>query len=227
MSKGSDGRPVRVYVHGSGRTGADAWPQAPLTDAVFVELDPEASPSRQATAIADAAPANTPTVIAHSSGTVPVVLAVADGSLRIHRLVLVEPALYDIARGVPAIERHIAAMTAARTRAQGGDLPGYWAIVRPLMFGGPSEAARWEDEEPLARRFSRLTPPWGHGISAPMIEGIATLVVTGGWNGEYEAIAAVLARHGAEHRTLAGHGHRPQDDPGFAQLVEDFVASSP
>ena len=112
-----------------------------------------------------------------------------------------------------------------RTRAARELLGLYLAGGVDAILGDAAANHRGE-EEPLARRFSLLTPPWGHEIAPTTIEGIATLVVTGRWNDEYEAIAAVLARHGAEHRTLAGHGHRPQDHPGFAQLVKSFIVAS-
>jgi hypothetical protein len=51
--------------------------------------------------------------------------------------------------------------------------------------------------------------------------GVPTLVVTGGWNDEYEAIASRIV--GARHVTLAGHGHRPQDHPDAAGVVRSFL----
>jgi hypothetical protein len=70
----------------------------------------------------------------------------------------------------------------------------------------------------------RHSPPLprrgGHGIEAAAITGLPTLVVTGGWNAEYEAIAQALAAAGAEHRVLEGAGHRPQDLPDFARLLD-------
>jgi hypothetical protein len=61
-----------------------------------------------------------------------------------------------------------------------------------------------------------------------MLEEIPTLVVTGGWNAEYELIAARLVEAvGAEHHVRPGTAHRPQDDPGFLPLVELFEESLP
>jgi hypothetical protein len=55
---------------------------------------------------------------------------------------------------------------------------------------------------------------------------VPTLVVTGDWNDEYEAIAEELTVHGAEHRHLRGFGHRPQDHPDFPALVDEFAGSA-
>jgi hypothetical protein len=91
------------------------------------------------------------------------------------------------------------------------------------MFGGPFDAARWSEERPLAERWASTNLPWGHGVRAHALTGIPTLVVTGGWNTEYEEIAAVLAAHGAEHRVVHGAGHRPQDLPEFRPIVDRFL----
>lgn len=65
--------------------------------------------------------------------------------------------------------------------------------------------------------------PWGHGVRPDVITGIPTLVITGGWNDEYETIAGALARHGARHVVLKGATHRPQDLLGFAAAVDEFT----
>ncbi len=93
------------------------------------------------------------------------------------------------------------------------------------MFGRPATGEAWEEDEPLAARFAAVEPPWGHGIDATVFGAVPTLVVTGGWNDEYEAIAEHLAEAGAAHVRLVGHRHRPQDHPGFEALVADFTAS--
>lgn len=205
---------MRVYVHGSGRAGRDAWPCAPSDDAVFADFDPSLALEGKIDELAAITPLGA-TVIAHSAGAVPVTLAVAQGRIQASALVLVEPALYDVARGIPAIEHHIEVMTSARQRADAGDLFGFWSIVRPLMFGAPAEATSWNAEREFASRFASIELPWGHDITATMLAGVQTLVITGGWNDEYEAIAAVLMKAGATHVQLLGHEHRPQDHPDF------------
>lgn len=164
-------------------------------------------------------------VFAHSAGAVPVFLALQARALSLRALVLIEPGLYDIARGDAAIESHIDTMTRARALSSVGDLFGYWSIVRPLMFGGPAERSRWDAEKEAAATFEAKQPPWGFAVEASAIADLPTLVITGGWNAEYEAIAHVLEGHGASHLQLRGHTHRPQDHSGFAAAVEEFLHS--
>lgn len=212
---------MRLYVHSADRDGSSAWPSSGPSDARYLPLDLKRPLDEHAATLTDAAPRGA-TVFAHSAAAVPVALAAARLSPR--ALVLVEPALYDIARGHPAIEAHIAEITHAKAFADAGDLFGYWSIVRPLMFGGPADPACWESERAGVARFAARRPPWGFGVDAAMLRAIPTLVVTGGWNAEYDAIAEVLERHGAHRRTLPGQGHRPQDHPDFAATVETFLA---
>lgn len=217
-------RPNRLFIHGAGRRGSDAWPAFDEDDGEFLSFPDGSAIAEQASAIRDGCATGRTTLFAHSIGAVPASLAVAE-PVEVVGLVLVEPALYDIARGDAAIERHIAAVTEARAIAALGDLRGFWALLRPLMFGGSFDEARWEDEKPVAERWAVTNVPWGHGVRASMLDGLPALVVTGGWNAEYETIAEVLAAHGAEHRVLSGAGHRPQDMAGFADLVAEFESA--
>ena len=212
---------MRLYVHSADRDGASAWPSSAQSDTQYAPLDPARPLDEHAATLRDAAPRGA-VVFSHSAAAVPVVLASA--RLSPPALVLVEPALYDIARGHPAIEAHIAEISRARTAADAGDLFAYWSIVRPLMFSGPADPSRWESERQAVERFAARQPPWGFGLTDGMLGGIRSLVVTGGWNAEYDAIADVLERHGARRVTLPGHGHRPQDHPDFAAIVESFLA---
>lgn len=80
-----------------------------------------------------------------------------------------------------------------------------------------------EKERATAAGFEAKQPPWGFDVTGSAIAGVPTLVVTGGWNSEYEAIADVLAEHGASQVQLRGKNHRPQDHPRFAGTVEEFL----
>jgi hypothetical protein len=213
----------RVHIHGGGRRGADAWPHVADPRALFVSFPADASIEDQAEELAVEFRGGPLLVFAHSIGAVPAVLAAH--RLEVAGLVLLEPALYDIVRGDAAVERHIGIVTEARARAAVGDLQGFWAMMRPLMFGGPFDAGRWEDEQPVAAHWATTNLPWGHGVRARMLDAIPTLVVTGGWNDEYQVIGETLAAHGAEHRVLPGAQHRPQDLPEFADIVAGFEMS--
>lgn len=68
-----------------------------------------------------------------------------------------------------------------------------------------------------------MRPPWGFGIAAADIALTRTIVVTGGWNDEYEAIAAALVAAGAEHHVLTGARHRPQDLPCFDAVLSEVL----
>lgn len=214
---------MRVYVHGAGRQGTDAWPSIPTQGSQFACLDFTGPMDANVASLSALTPRDA-VVLAHSAGAVPVFLALQAHQIAPCALVLLEPGLYDVARGDAAIERHIDAMTRARTLSRRGDLFGYWSIVRPLMFGGPADRSRWDAEREVAARFEAKQPPWGFGVTSSAINGVPTLVITGGWNAEYEAIAGVLVGEGARHVQLSGTNHRPQDHSGFADTVDAFLS---
>ncbi|WP_435744492.1 alpha/beta fold hydrolase [Microbacterium sp. PMB16] len=215
----------RLYIHGGGRRGADAWPHVADPAARFLSFSPDSTIAEQMSGLVEEVGDRRVLMFAHSIGAVPAVLAAHH--LDVAGLVLIEPALYDIARGVADVERHIGIVTEARALAASGDLRGFWAVLRPLMFGGPFEMARWDEERPVAERWAVTNLPWGHAVRERMLDDIPTLVVTGGWNGEYEAIARILVARGAQHVVLPGAEHRPQDLPGFSAAVEAFEHSLP
>ena len=214
---------MRFYVHGAGRAGREAWPAQADDDAVFADHSAATTASDKATLLRDQCPEGDVVLVAHSLGAVPAALGMDLSSLS--QVILLEPALFDVARGDVAVEAHISAMTTARGSADAGDLSGCWQVVAPLMFGRPATEESWEEDRPLAARFAAVEPPWGHGIDATVFGAVPTLVVTDGWNDEYEAIADRLADAGASHVRLVGHRHRPQDHPGFEALVADFTGS--
>ena len=215
-----------VFIHGAGRRGREAWPTIERPDAQFLELPPHETPGQQAVRVVEAV-GDGASVVAHSYGGLVAALALPQLGERVRRLVLIEPALYDVARGTAAVEHHIAAMEAARSAFDVGGLEAYWHVVRPLMFGGEFASELWDAERPAAARMHALQVPWGHEVSAIEITRTPTLVVTGGWNDEYEAIAAALGVAGAQHHVLTGAGHRPQDLDAFNPLLDEFLADPP
>jgi alpha-beta hydrolase superfamily lysophospholipase len=214
---------VRFYVHGAGKGGRAAWPEQTDVDAVFADHSTTARMRDKAGLVVEQAPGGAVIVVAHSLGAVPVALAHAAGRLPASHVVLVEPALYDIARGEDAVEAHIGPMTAARGLAERGDLFGYWQVVAPMMFGREATREAWDEDEDLARRFASMDPPWGHGVTASVFNDVPTMVATSGWNREYDAIAGRLVDAGATHVLLPGARHRPQDHPDFESVLVDFV----
>ncbi len=212
-------------MHGAGRAGRAAWPEQSEADAVFADHSACPGMRDKAGIVAGQCPGEAVVLVAHSLGAVPAALAHAVGGILASHVVLLEPALYDIARGHSAVEAHIGPMTEARERAHGGDLFGYWEIVGPMMFGREATRESWPEDQDVAKRFADMDVPWGHGIEASVFGQVPTLVVTGGWNEEYETVAERLAEAGAAHVRLSGARHRPQDHPAFESTVVEFVAA--
>lgn len=210
-----------VFIHGAGRRGREAWSTIQRSDGRFLEL-PDEPLGQQAARVVEAVGEGA-SIVAHSYGGLVAAVALRELGERVHRLVLVEPALYDVARGIAAVEHHVAAMETARSAFDEGGLEAYWRVVRPLMFGGEFAPDLWETERPTAARLHELPVPWGHGVSAIEFATTPTVVVTGGWNDEYEAIAAALVVEGAQHHVLTGAGHRPQDLDAFNPLLDEFL----
>lgn len=189
----------------------------------FLAIDPLLPVEKQAALLADAL-SHTPdaTVVAHSWGGTLVGIAMAHNGARPAALVLVEPALFDLAPTNESVRDHISVMTDARALADAGDLRGFWDLVKPMMFGAEATDDAWAADEPHAARFARLTVPWGFDLDAALRELPPTLVITGAsWDG-YEAIAHALVQRGAEHAKLSGAGHRPQDLPDFTRMLDDW-----
>lgn len=212
-------------MHGAGRSGRAAWPEQEAAQAVFADHGSAARMADKAALVAAGCPDDVSVVVSHSLGAVAVALAHAAGSLPEVPHVLVEPALYDVARGEAAIEAHVGPMNDARARAAGGDLRGFWEVFARMMMGREATPDSWAEDRPVAERFAAMDPPWGHGLEATVFADVPTLVVTGGWNEEYEAIASRLALAGARHVALPGARHRPHDLPGFEHAVADFLAT--
>lgn len=206
-----------VLVHGAGPAGAAAWRRSWFEGAHALDLSLTRDVRERAEIVA-AATTDASVVVAHSHGAVPAVLALAIAPPR--HLLLVEPALYDVARGHPAIEAHVDGMHRAQRALADDGVEGFWRIVRPLMFGGPFDAARWDAERATATWFAGVQVPWGHGIAADDVRGVPTTVVTGAWNAEYDAIADALGGAGADHVVLPGAAHRPHDLEAFAAVLD-------
>ena len=132
----------------------------------------------------------------------------------VRSLALLEPACFDLARGKPAIEEHIAAMTpvfaaAADVSVSARDFSQRFADA---MGVEPPELPEDELEERVSR-LRALSPPWGVGLRSELGLPVRTLVITAGWSPLYDETAASLVDLGAKHLTLEGAGHRVQDDP--------------
>lgn len=226
-----------VFVHGSGRSGALAWPgQALALDlrrrrCHFLDLGGLTEPDEQRGALL-AALDGRGHVVAHAAGAVAALRAAEHVPGAVRSLVLFEPAPVAAVRGGPEVEAHLARMAAvladaADPRVRDGDV-----AVRYLTALGAPGAAIADPGDPalraLGRRLRRRTPPWDVPTDPDVVGRVATLVVTGAWSPLHDEVADALAGRGAEHRVLRGYGHRPQDHPDAnALLAAHWAAHEP
>ncbi|MCC2322311.1 alpha/beta fold hydrolase [Cellulomonas xiejunii] len=216
-----------VFVHGSGRAGAASWPQqAEAAEPGWLFLTREGvadDAARDAGRLLEWLRARGGGhVVAHSYGANAAVLAAQTEPGLVRSLALLEPACFDLARGNPAVEEHIAAMAPAFEVAADPSVSAR-EFSRVFAKGMGMEPPDVPEEELFARvsRLRALRPPWGVGLRVEQSLPVGTLVVTGGWSPLYEQTAAALVARGARHVTLEGHGHRVQDDPQALDVLRD------
>lgn len=219
---------IVTFFHGAGKAGASAWPRQ-VAEAeqgwVFLERlptgdDPENDASRIVMLLADAGGGH---VVAHSYGAMAALLAAGHEPELVRSLALLEPACFDLARGCPAVEEHIATMTPVFAAA--ADEAVTWREFSALFAAAMgTEVPDLPDTvlEAQVTRLRTLTPPWGTGLTAMKDLPVPTLVVTGGWSELYEQTAAALADYGAQREVVAGSGHRVQDAAVTNGLLRDF-----
>lgn len=217
-----------VFAHGSGNVGREAFPlqAASFPDAEFPVLpgyddapavgDVATAAQRLAMLAADA-----DALVGYSYGGVAAALAACLD--HVPALILVEPALFQLSRDRPATAALIDRLEPIYLDASQTDAAFGRALLLALRGEDPGEAATDE-----ALRWSRRTrlhgAPWRHPIDTNCIAETPTLVLTGGWNDEYEEVATALTELGATHAVLAGHGHRVIDHPDCSGRIREFVA---
>ena len=105
-------------------------------------------------------------VVAHSYGANAALLAAQTEPGLVRSLVLFEPACLDLARGGPAVEEHIAAMSPVFDVA---DDPSVSAREFSARFAAATGAAPPDlsdaELEAAVARLRGLRPPWGTGLS--------------------------------------------------------------
>lgn len=225
--------PRLVLVHGSG--GGTRWPaQRPLAERYTLVMATRAGyppnppleridfDEQAQDLLAILQPGDH--LVGHSYGGVIALLAAASSDVR--SLVVLEPPAYNVARGHPAVEAAIAEFEAlsptelppeeflrsfvqrvgAEYNAPSPMPPEVEASVRAMMV----ERAHWEAEIPFDALAAAAFPK---------------LVVSGGYNGAFDAVCDVLGdRLGAERAVLPGAGHSIQRVPGFNDLLVEFVS---
>lgn len=215
-----------VFLHGAGRAGAAGWPlhaPDPRPEWVFLDRTPEGDdPVRDAARILDVLEQRGPGhVVASSYGACAGVIAAQRSPDLVTSLALCEPACFDLARGKPAVEEHVVAMTPVYDVA---DDPAVSARAFSHLFAAAmgSEPLDLPDDvlEREAARLRRLRPPWDTGIVTEDGLPVPTVVVTGGWSALYDETAEALVALGATAVELPGAGHGVHRDPRVLPVLE-------
>jgi pimeloyl-ACP methyl ester carboxylesterase len=218
-----------VLVHGSGRRDG-AWPeQLELAGRYRLVLpyrrgyppSPEADPDFEADARDIVSLLEEPAhVVGHSYGGVASLVAAGLRPEDFRSVAVIEPPAFGIVRGQPEVEELIVR------------LEGAFRVDDPEEFDRAFYAAlglqrsydRLDAETlPVAEARRRERMPWEAEIPFERLDGIPVLVVSGDWNPAFEAVCDVLEeRLGAERAVFRGHGHVPQDAPGFNERLVSF-----
>jgi pimeloyl-ACP methyl ester carboxylesterase len=193
----------------------------------LVEMSPWSggpySPSKAARRLA--ATLDQPSVVAaHSFTAIGAVVAAADFPRLVSGLVLLEPALYSLARGRAAVEEHMARMQPVFDRTVNAPLDAFWGDFLTTITGDVVDGPFDDDDLARAQRIREGGAPWWYEVP-DVIGSIPTLVITGGWSADYEQIADVLEASGAQRLLLAGAGHRIQDHPDYPAAARAFAES--
>jgi len=219
-----------VFVHGSGRAGADAWPhQADVAEPGWQFLTREGvadDARRDADRVLDLLRAGGGGhVVAHSYGANAAVLAAQLEPAAVRSLVLLEPACFDLARGRAGVEEHVAALTPVFAVADDASVSDR-EFSRLFAEGTGTEPPDVPEEQlrEMVGRLRALQPPWGVGLRTERALTVRTLVVTGGWSPLYEETAEALVALGARHVTLEGVGHRVQDHARACDVLRQHWA---
>ena len=219
-----------VFVHGAGLAGAGAWPnQAVAAEAAWFflpRLGDTDDAARDAGRILEwLSAADGGHVVAHSYGANAALLAAQQEPSLVRSLALLEPAVFDLARGMPAVEEHITQMTPVFAVADDSSVSAR-EFSRRFAAGLGTEPPDGSERELEARvrRLRALRPPWGMGLTPDERLPATTMVITAGWSSLYEETAARLVELGARHVTFTGAGHRVQDDPRANGVLRDHWA---
>ena len=222
-----------VFAHGSGRAGVNAWPQQAelTTDAAFLTFPGYGQDLPVATnidawvhCILDACtePSH---VVASSYGGIAAILAAAARPDLIRRLILFEPAAYSLARGRTNVEARIDRMSPIMDSAPHLSASDYFVKFIGALTDAEPPPPQTDAEMTAAERLRLLAPPWNQSLPTQVFRDVPTLVVTGGWNQEYEEIAEAIALLGGEHRQLHGHEHRVADHEKANELIMEWSQS--
>lgn len=167
-------------------------------------------------------------LVGHSYGGVASLLAAAKRPESVRSLTVIEPPAFDVARGDPAVEELVAKVEAVYERKQeltteefGRAFSTAIGFERPVETPGPEILSAIDS-------LRRERPPWEAEIPFAQLEGVRTLVVSGGWHAAFDAVCDVLEeRLGAQRAVLSGSGHGAQHAPGFNERLVAFWEGMP
>lgn len=222
-----------VFVHGSGRFGAAAWPQqhrmAGRYDCLFVKrhgFDNVAAPqptdfgadTRIVLENLNGRPGH---LVAASQGAIAAMMAAVTRPDLVKSLSLFEPACLSLTADLPATTQHRALVGPLFERRESMSDADFLREFVRLVYSTEARMPATEDAQRAAARLRMQRPPW----EAPLdiVPGVPTLVVTGAWEPLYEEVAEYLEATGARH-VHAGGDHRPQDTAAGHQALEEFLS---
>ncbi|WP_336697722.1 alpha/beta fold hydrolase [Curtobacterium sp. USHLN213] len=162
-------------------------------------------------------------VVSQSFGFASAMQAAAKSPESVLSLTLMEPAAFSLARGVPAIEAHIAAVDAVQARHE-LSLEDFFVEIAAAVGVPDVPLPLTPDLILLAERWRLQPSPWYAELDPAVPAKVPTTVVTGNWSEQYEAIAAALVALGAEHRHILGFGHSVPRSPEATPMLEAIFA---
>jgi pimeloyl-ACP methyl ester carboxylesterase len=220
------------FIHGSGRAGTANWPVQleRFADSAFLTMPGYGEEEPTATRMEEWVDRVTSLdgeldIVAHSYGGVAAIFSAAREPERVRSLTLFEPAAYAYARGRPRVEATIERMTPIVKQAPLLDAAEYQVGFMTALTGSRPKRPSGPVEILAAERNRLLVPPWSFDLPTGVLSAIPTLVLTGGWNGEYEEIGEAMAEAGSRHDQLVGFGHRVQDHPDANSAISEWLAS--
>jgi pimeloyl-ACP methyl ester carboxylesterase len=163
-------------------------------------------------------------LVGFSYGGIGSLLAAAQRPELVRSVTAIEPPAFGVALDHPEV------------RALGERLDGVFQNTdqTPEEFGVAfAEAMGFEPRPPspemrsVLESFMRERSPAEAGFPYDQLEGIAILIVSGGWHPAFDTVCSVLAeRLGSELETFPGAGHGAQHAAGFNERLLSFWATA-
>lgn len=150
-------------------------------------------------------------LVSHSYGAIAALMAAWSAPERVRSIALFEPACFSLARGLPEVEAHVRAMQPVLDESQALSEEEFLRQFLQAVGAPPSAEPLTEEGRLLIGRLRLQRGPWEAALEPSIIRSQPTVVITGGETPLYEEVAGRLVELGAEHITVEGFGHRPQD----------------